>query len=132
MRVELVGRFKVRACDEDGDLSDVGRKRRVRDHRFGQLPNRLSKFGLVDPWIPRAQQRTVVANVDEALEVLGDAIPHVVIERLLFGIQFGRGNDGQAHLSNSGYGCLGLFAGGIAKASELKVTLRSAIRRSAL
>jgi len=41
-------------------------------------------------------------DVSEALKVLGDAIPHVVIERLLFGIQFGRRNDGQAHLSNSG------------------------------
>jgi hypothetical protein len=60
----------------------------------------------MDPWIPRAQQCAIVANVDEALEIPGDTIPHVAIERLLFGIQFGRGNDGQAHLSNSGCGLL--------------------------
>src|ERR1700682_6478296 len=124
MGVEFVGRFKVRAGDEDGNFSDVGRKRRVGDHRLGQLPHRLAKLGLVDPRIPGTQQRAVVANVDKALEIPGDAVAHIVIERLLFGIQFSGSNDGQTHISNSGCGLSGWFVSGITMANKLKVTFR--------
>jgi hypothetical protein len=51
----------------------------------------------VDPWSPWTEQRPVVANVDEALEVGGDALPHVVVKWLLFGTQFCGWNDRQAH-----------------------------------
>jgi hypothetical protein len=57
----------------------------------------LPNFGLVQPGIPGAHQGAVVGNAFEAGEVLFDAGAHAVVDRTLFGAQFGRGDQGKAH-----------------------------------
>src|ERR1700753_2433415 len=87
----------MRAGDKDRDLSHRWRKQWLRSDRLHQFPNRLAEFRLMDPGIPRAEQRAVVADADKTLKARGDALLHVLVKRLLFRIQFGWGNDRQAH-----------------------------------
>src|ERR1700681_1258002 len=91
----------MRAGDENGDLAHRLRQRRLRHHRLGQLPDRFAELRFVDPWIPGAEQCAVVADVDEALKILRDSFPYVVVKRLLFGIQVRRRNDRQTHVAAS-------------------------------
>jgi hypothetical protein len=87
----------MRAGDEDRDLAHRRRQQRIGGDRLDQLPDRLAESRLANPWIPWPQQRAVVADVDEALEVGLDAFLHVVVKRLLLVGQFGRAENGQAH-----------------------------------
>jgi hypothetical protein len=69
----------------------------------------------VDPGIPGTEQGAVIPDVDEALEIRGDALPHILIKRLLLGAQIRGRNDGQAHAENSngliGLGIIGFCPG---------------------
>src|SRR6202158_92045 len=91
----------MRAGHENGDLAHGRRQRRLRHHRLGQLPDRFAELRFVNPWIPRAEQRAVVADVDEALKILRDPLSHVVVKRLLLGIQVRRRDDRQTHVAIS-------------------------------
>jgi hypothetical protein len=48
-------------------------------------------------------QGAVIPNVDEALEIRGDAMPHILVKRLLLGAQIRGRNDGQAHAESSNW-----------------------------
>ncbi|MGY4366378.1 hypothetical protein ACVW1A_002443 [Bradyrhizobium sp. LB1.3] len=87
----------MRSGDEDRDLAHRRRQQRIRRDRLDQVPHRLAEARLADPGIPRPEQRAVVAHVHKALEVVLDARSHVVIERLLFGTQVFRIENGKAH-----------------------------------
>ena len=87
VRIQFVTRPKMRSRDENSHFSHGSRKRRFRYHRLCEFPDRLSKFRFVYPGIPRSEQSSVVTNIDETLKIGGDAVPHIVIERLLFRVQ---------------------------------------------
>ena len=93
VRIELIGRAEMRAGHENSDLTHGRRQRRLRHHRFRQLPDRLAELRFVNPWIPWTEQRAVVADIDEALKIPDDALSHVLVERLLFWIQLCGRND---------------------------------------
>jgi len=96
----------MRARDQNGDLAHRRRQRRLCHHRLCQFPDRLAELRFVNPRIPRPEQRTVVPDIDEALKIPGDPLPHIVIKRFLFGIQVRGRNDWQRDvtISNGGPG----------------------------
>ena len=81
MGVKLIGRFEMRAGDENGDFAHRLRQRGIVGERLDQLPARLAERRLVQPRIPRPDQRAILAHRDEAFETFGDALAHVVVER---------------------------------------------------
>src|SRR3984893_11188138 len=100
VRIQFVTRPKMRSGDENSHFSHGSRKRRFRYHRLCEFPDRLSKFRFVYPGIPRSEQSSVVTNIDETLKIGGNAVSHIVIERLLLRVQVGGGNNGQAHVGS--------------------------------
>src|SRR5260370_40220544 len=91
----------MRAGHENGGLAHGRRQRWLRHHRLCQLPDRFAELRFVYPWIPRAEQRAVVAVVDEALKILRDSLSHVFVKRLRFGIQIRRWSDRRTNLRTS-------------------------------
>ena len=77
----------MRAGDQDGDFAHGRRQRRIGHHRLDQLPYRLAEFRLVQPRDSTAPAMCRRRAIDEALKILGDALAHIVIERLLLGAE---------------------------------------------
>ena len=68
----------------------------------GQIPDRLAEFRLMQPRIPRPEQRAVLGDGFEAAEILFDAGAHKVVNRTLLGREVGGTDQWEAHETSPG------------------------------
>ena len=99
--VQLVGGMELGAGDQDGDLAHGPRQAGRHGHGLDQLPHRAAELREAQPGIPRADQLARGVDGREALEVLLDALAHVLVEGLLRGGVGLGGKQGQPHSSRS-------------------------------